>query len=96
MFKRLPHLFHQACISAFLVSMLGLLAFNAYQAYRYFVFIGRVEQALVACTFGEPLRARDHLYAAMAYAPDDEARNGLQSTGRRIRYGDCGENMVGF
>lgn len=88
--------FNQVCLVIASLSLMGLLAFNAYQAYRYFVFIGRVEQALVACTFGEPLRARDHLYAAMAYAPDDEARNGLQSTGRRIRYGDCGENMVGF
>ena len=96
MFKQLTQRLRHVCAAACAISALALLVFNAYQLYRYAVFIHRVDQALIACSFGEPLRARDHLYAAMAYAPDSEARNGLQTTGRRIRYGDCGENMFGY
>jgi hypothetical protein len=93
---RLIFLLRQTIAATLVIAMIGVLAFNAYQTYRYFVYVDLVEKALSACTYGEPLRARDHLYAAMAYAPDDEARNGLQSTGRRIRYGDCGDRLFGF
>jgi hypothetical protein len=96
MFKRATYLLNQIIATTIVVAAVGLLAFNGYQVYRYFVLIGFVDKALLACTVGEPLRAREHLFEAMDYAPDGEARDSVRITGRRIRYGDCGDGVFGF